>query len=321
MHKRLKPLFLASWALAPLALTAPLTAAADTYPDQPLTMLVSFPPGGATDMVARAMAMEMGKDLDQSVVVVNRAGAGGSIGTAAIADAKPDGNTFGLISVAALTILPNMQSVSYSLDDFRYVCQAYDIPVVVVVAPDSPFQTLDELVAHAKANPGKLNYATVGPGSLPNMAALDWMRAAGIDMNHVPYKGEGPAVTDLLGGHVDLYLGTNAAATRSGLHRLAVASAERPAEIPEVPTLREAGYDVTWSIIGGILAPAGMNDAHRNRLEQACERAAGTDAYQNALANLNILPLYANGADFRRNLERESELNRSLLESVGLLKP
>ncbi len=305
-----------------LAITlAPSVQAEATYPSQPLTMLVSFPPGGATDMVARAMAMELGKELGQSVVVMNRAGAGGSVGAAAIADANPDGNTFGLISVAALTILPNMQDVNYSMSDYQFICQAYDIPVVVVVAPDSPFQTLSDLLAHAKANPGELNYATVGPGSLPNMAALDWMRSAGIEMNHVPYKGEGPAVADLLGGHVDLYLGTNAAATRSGLRRLAVASAERPADMPDVPTLRELGYDVTWSIIGGMLAPAAIRDEHRQRLEQACEHAASTDSYRNALANLNILPVYADGEAFRETLEREAKMNRSLLDSVGLAKP
>lgn len=302
-----------------LAWLAPATAQPAAYPSQPVTMLVSFPPGGATDLVARAMAQEMGKDLGQSVIVVNRAGAGGAVGTAAIANAAPDGYTIGLISVAALTIVPHMQTVSYGFDDFDFICRAYDMPVFVLVAPGSRFGTLDELLAYARDNPGQLNYATVGPGSLPNMAALDLARAAGVEMNHIPYKGEAPAVTDLLGGHVDVYLGTNAAATRYGLTRLAVAADQRVAGSDDAPTLTEAGYPVVWSIIGGILAPKSLEPAQRERLQAACERASASSAYQAALANLNVRPLYADGKAFGGQLAAESELNRSLLASAGLL--
>lgn len=289
------------------------------YPERPITMLVSFPPGGATDIVARALAGEMSRNLNQSVVVVNRAGAGGSVGTTAIANASPDGYTVGLISVAALTILPHMQPVPYGLESFDYLCRAYDIPVSVLVAPDSPFQNLQQLIQFARENPGKLNYATVGPGSLPNMAALDFMRAADIRMNHIPYKGEGPAVTDLLGKHVDLYLGTSAVATTHNLRRLAVAASERTEDAPDTPTLVESGYPVVWSIIGGMLAPKGLDPQVRDTLQASCEAASQSVAYQTALNNLKVRPLYADGSTFGKQLADESATNQILLGTVGLL--
>ena len=303
------------------ALVAVGAVQAAPYPGQPVQLIVSFPPGGATDLVARALAQAMSQDLGQPLVVHNRGGAGGALGTAAIAQANPGGDTVGLISVAALTILPHLQPTPYSLADFSYICQAYDIPVVVSVAPQSRFRTLDELIQHARAHPGTLNYATVGPGSLPNMAALDLMRTAGIQMNHIPYKGEALAVTDLLGGHVDVYFGTNAIASRSGLHRLAVAAAERTDDTGDTPTLKEAGYDVVWSIIGGVLGPRQLAAAHRDRLEHACQRAATSPAYHQALHTLNIRPRYASGPEFQATLQHESDTNRQLLGSVGLLAP
>ena len=301
-----------------LSLAAGLPAQAADYPAKPITMLVSFAPGGATDTVARAMAHEMSQHLKQNVLVVNRAGAGGAIGTTAIARAEPDGYTVGLISVASLTILPHMQQVDYDLQSFDYLCRAYDIPVFVLVTPDSPFQTMGQLIDHARANPGKINYATVGPGSIPNMAAMELSRAADIDMNHIAYKGEGPAVTDLLGKHVDVYLGTNAVATAHNLRRLAVASAERSPQSPETPTLTELGYPVVWSIMGGMIAPRGMEVAMRDKLQQACAAASGSPAYQALLERVKVLPLYADGGTFQKLLATESVANHKLLDSAGL---
>ncbi len=316
MVKRVATSMLVPLALA-LSNVSPVHA--QSYPAQPITMVVSFAPGGATDIVARAMAHEMSQDLKQTVVVVNRAGAGGSIGTGAIASAHPNGYTIGLISVASLTILPHMQAVPYNFASFDYLCRAYDIPVFVLVTPDSRFKTLKDLVDYARDNPNKLNYATVGPGSLPNMAALDLSRAANIRMNHIPYKGEGPAVTDLLGKHVDVYFGTNAVATSHNLRRLGVASEARNEESPDTPTLAEAGYKVVWSIMGGMLAPKGLDPNIRATLQKSCAKASNTPAYKTALENLKVRPLYADGANFQKLLVAESTINHQLLKSAGLL--
>ncbi len=294
-------------------------ASAQSYPTQPITMIVSFPPGGATDLVGRALAAEMTKVLGQSVVVMNRAGAAGTIGSAAVANAPTNGYTFGFVVSAALTVVPHLQSVPYQLDSFQYLCRAFDVPVYALVRADSRFKTMRELISYARANPGKINYASVGIGSLPHMAALDLERSAGIKLNHIPYKGEGPAVVDLLGKHVDLMFGTNAVASTHKLLRLAAASEKRTAESPDAPTLTELGHPVVWSIVGGAIAPKGIDPAARAALEKACATAAATPAYQQALVNMKVVPLYADGETYRTQLLRDAGRNRVLIKDSGLL--
>jgi tripartite-type tricarboxylate transporter receptor subunit TctC len=237
---------LASLASLALGLSAATPAQAQAYPSRAITMLVSFPPGGPTALGARALAQEMSGPLKQNIVVVNRAGAGGAIGATAIADATPDGYTVGFVSVAALTIRPHMHPERYNLDSFDYLCRAYDIPVFAMVRPDSRFKTMRDLIDFARANPGVLNYATVGAGSLPNMAVLNLSREAHIRMTHIPYKGEGPAAMALLGKQVDIYFGTNAAATRHHLHRLAVAGGARTAPTPATPPPNQQREKEEW---------------------------------------------------------------------------
>ena len=307
-------------AIAAIVLLFPFAgASAQSWPSQPITMIVSFPPGGATDLVGRQLASEMSKVLNQSVVVANRAGAAGTIGSAAIANAPGNGYTFGFVVSAALTVVPHLQKVPYQLDSFQYLCRTFDIPVYALVTADSRFKSMRELISYARANPGKLNYASVGIGSLPHMAGLDLERAAGIKMNHVPYKGEGPAVIDLLGKHVDLLFGTNAVASTHRLRRLAAASEKRAADLPDVPTLAEMGYNVSWSIVGGAIAPQGIDPVARSGLEKACATAAATPAFQQALVRMNVVPLYADGATYRDQLIRDIGRNRVLIKDSGLL--
>ncbi len=299
-------------ALAPAAAPAQGSSA-------PIQIVVNFPPGGVTDAVARVLAAEMAPRLHQPVIVQNTPGAGGAIGVAQVAKAANNGHTLGFIAVAALTSLPSLQPVPYRLDSFEYVCQTFDVPVFVLVAPGSRFQTLESLVEFARANPGKLNFATVGPGSLPHLLAVDFAKAAGLSLNHVPYKGEGPAVTDLLGNHVDLYFGTSAVATTHKLRRLAVAAAERVAESPDTPTLSERGYRVTRSIIGGLIAPKGVNATMLSDLRTACAQAVQTAAFRSTLDNLKVRVAYAEGPAFGKAIEQEAAVNRETLRAAGVL--
>ena len=282
-------------------------------------MIVSFPPGGATDLVGRQLASEMSKSLGQSVVVANRGGAAGTIGSNAIANAPTDGYTFGFVVSAALTVVPHLQKVPYQLDSFHYLCRTFDIPVYALVTSDSRFKTMADLISYAKANPGKLNYASVGIGSLPHMAGLDLERAAGIKLNHVPYKGEGPAVIDLLGKHVELLFGTNAVASTHRLRRLAVAADKRASDLPDVPTLAEMGYNVSWSIVGGAIAPKGINATARTKLEQACKTASAVPSFQQALIRMNVTPQYGDSEAYRNQLIRDAGRNRVLIRDSGLL--
>ncbi|HYG44939.1 MAG TPA: tripartite tricarboxylate transporter substrate binding protein [Bordetella sp.] len=306
-------------ALAAATAQAHAQTAVDTYPRQPISLIVNFPPGGATDLTARALGAAMSESLKQPVVVENRAGAGGAIGIAAISSAKPDGYHGGFVSVAGLTTLPQMRRVPYSLETVSYICRAYDAPVFMLVTPGSKFTTAKALVDYARKNPGRINYATVGPGSLPHLAALDFAAAAGVDINHVPYQGEAPAITDLLGGHVDLYFGTNAVATTHNLRRLGVAAAARQNEAPDTPTLTELGYPVLRSISGGMIAPAELDERVMRTLGAACAKAVHAGTFLKALSNLKLNPAYLDGPAFKQALLDEAGSNRALLQREGLL--
>lgn len=281
-------------------------------------MIVSFPAGGMTDTVTRVLANEMSKSLGQPIVIMNRGGAGGTIGTAAIAHSPTDGYTLGSIADAALTTLPHIQKVPYTLDSFEYLCRIYAVPVLMVVSPDSPFNSLQDLIRYAKAHPGQLNFATVGPGTLPHLAALDFMKQAHISMTHIPYKGEGQAVIDLLGKHVDVYFGTSAVATAHHLKQLAVAADARLKEAPATPTFAEQGYKVVWSIMGGLIAPKGMNSAAEAALGKACESGVNSPHYLATLKTMEAAPAYLSGDAFKKLMAQEYSKSRVLLKDTKL---
>ena len=293
--------------------------AAQGLPSRPVTLAVTFPPGGMTDLTGRALAAGMSEFLGQPVVVQNRGGAGGAIGVAALAASPPDGLTLGYIAAAALTTLPHMRSLPYRAETIGYVCQTFDVPVYLLVAPNSPFNSVAELVAAARARPGALNYATVGPGSLPHLAALDFAAAGGVALTHIPYQGEAQAVTDLLAGRVEVYVGTSSIASVHGLRRLGVAAAARLPESPATPTLSELGWPVVWSIMGGVIAPPGLEAAVQARLEAACAAAVAAPAYRQLLTQLQVGWAHADGATFRRLMLEDSARNRRLLQSSNLV--
>lgn len=306
-------------AVALLTLALPIGAMAQETPGRSVTMIVNFPPGGLTDLVGRGLAAGMAQGLGVPVVVQNRGGAGGSIGAGALAAAPNDGSTIGFVATASLTTLPHMRAVPYRAEVLGYVCRTFDVPVYMLVAPNSRFTTAQSLVEAARAQPGQLNFATVGPGSLPHLAALDWAAAAGVSLTHIPYQGEAPAVIDLLAGRVEVYFGTSSVASIHQLRRLGVASAARLPESPTTPTLAELGYPVVWSVLGGVIAPPGMDPTVRQKLERACAQAVDTPEYRALLQRLQVGWAYSDGAEFRRQVLGESLRNRRILESSRLL--
>ena len=307
-----------SLGITAIALSAAV-ANAQTFPTQPVNLVVNFPPGGLTDLMGRSLAQAMAESLKQPVVVQNRGGAGGSIGVSHVATSAKNGYTTGFIAVAALTTLPQMREVNYRIDSLDYVCRTFNEPVYLLVAPDSQFQNVKAIVDYAKANPNKLNFATVGPGSLPHLAALDFTGKAQIDMAHIPYQGEAPAVTALLGKQVEVYFGTSAVAANHKLRRLAVAADKRVASSPNTPTLSELGYPVIRSISGGIVAPEGTDPTARDILEAACAQAVKSPQYQATLEKLGVAGSYASGVDFKSSVLAESARNRLVLREANLL--
>jgi tripartite-type tricarboxylate transporter receptor subunit TctC len=251
-------------ALAAAAAAAPLAASAETYPGKPITVIVPFAAGGTTDILARVVGQALGKELGQTVIVDNRAGAGGNIGAALAAKSPADGYTLLMGTVGTHAINQSLyRKLPFDpVKDFAPLTRVAMVPNLLVANPAKPFKNVKELIAYARANPGRVNFGSSGSGSSIHLSGELFNTLAKVDMVHVPYKGSAPAVTDLVGGQIDIMFDNMPSAiqhVRNGrLRALAVTTAKRSPELPDVPTIAEAGvpgYEATsWF---GMLAPAG----------------------------------------------------------------
>jgi len=293
---------LVSLMLAVLAGGAAGGAAAQApYPSKPVTLIVPTSPGGTTDIAARLLADPLGKTVGQTVIVDNRGGASGGIAAVAVKRAEPDGHTLLMQYSGYHVITPNLpgQPAQWEFKDLQAVANVLSAPQVVVVREGLPVKTLAELIAYAKANPGKLSYASSGNGSLQHVTGAMIEQQAGITMTHVPYKGTGPAMQDLLGGQVDLTFGTPPPYMpfiQSGkLRALAVTGKTRVASLPNVPTAAEAGLpklDATsWF---GVFAPAKTPKPVVDKLAAEIEKVVATPAFKQKAAELGATADYMN---------------------------
>jgi tripartite-type tricarboxylate transporter receptor subunit TctC len=275
--------------IAACALCAP--AAAQTWPDKPVKLIVNFPPGGVADTLARAISPGVSEAIKQPVVVENRPGANGAIGADAVAKSPADGYTFLVTSGGAMTVDPFLYSnLPYDTQkELKPVASLAIVRVFLMVHPSVPAKNLNEFVAYARANPGKLSYGSAGSGSSPHIAAEMFKRAARIDATHVPYKGAAPALNDLLGGQVQFMFdpgpGLQHAATGK-LTVLAVASAKRASRYPDVPTLEELGMRVDADTTFGVYAPAGVSAAIIERMNREITRTLNSPALVDNMARL-----------------------------------
>ncbi|MDP3079144.1 tripartite tricarboxylate transporter substrate binding protein [Bradyrhizobium sp.] len=261
-----------------------------TFPNRPITLVIPFTPGGSTTIVGRGVADKMGELLGEKIVVDNRPGAGGTIGTRAVAKSDPDGYTLLLGYTGTLAIGPSLyKNVGYDpRKDFAPIGMIGNAPNSLVVNPSFPAKTVAELIAYAKANPGKVNFGSAGAGTASHITGEYFARAAGITLVHIPYKGTGPVLTDLLGGHIPMAFApipashSNVAAGK--LRALAVTSATRSSLLPDVPTIAEAslpGFDA--SLYYGLAAPAGTPRPVIDRLNKALRDALASDEVKRQL--------------------------------------
>jgi len=306
-----------------MAMCAAAVHAAD-YPSRPLRAVVPFPAGGGTDIVARIVLERMAKELGQPVIVENKAGGGTVIGTMAVAHAEADGYTV-LFTSSAFSVNPYLlKDAPYDpIKSFAPVGSAAMHPFVLVASPSLPADNIQELVAYAKANPGKLNYASVGNGSSQHLGMELLKRMAGIDLVHIPYKGSSPAMVDLLGGQVSLMfngISPTLGHIRAGkLKVLATDSATRVPLLPEVPTVAESGVPgfeiTTWS---GLLAPAGTPHDVVQKLGEVMQKVVNSPEVQKELTERGLIPTSMPPAQFAAFLKKDTEKWAELVKDAGV---
>lgn len=281
-----------------LLTAAPRLARAQTWPSRSVRLIVPYPPGGASDITARLLAQELGSALGQSFVVENRGGAASITGTQAIATAAPDGTTFGVVDTAFL-VNPALLGTRLPYDtlrDFTPVSLLVRAPLALVVPASAPWRTVAELVAEAKAKPDSIAFGSAGNGTAVHMAGEQFRQAAGITYVHVPYRGGGPMITDLLAGRVHMAFGTVPAIAghvRDGrLRALAITGATRAPLLPDVPSMAQAGFpQVDAALINALIGPAGLPDAIVDRLAKAAADIVGAAAMRTRLAEMGFDPV------------------------------
>ena len=296
-------------AVVVLASTLGAPIAAQQYPSKPVRLIVPFAPGGSTDVLGRLVAARLGRGLGQNVIVENRAGGGTNIGAELVARSTPDGYTLLMTSTTQAINVTLYPKLTYDLvKDFSPIAPVATSPSLLVVHPSVPARSVKELIALAKARPGELTYASSGSGSTAHLAGELFKMSAGIDLLHIPYKGAGPAQSDLVGGHVHSMFGFTAGVlphVKSGkLRALAVTSEKRLPDMPALPTMQEAGVKgCEVSVWYGLLAPAGTPRDAIELLNAETARTLKELAPQ--YADLGAYPLYASPADFAKFLQSE----------------
>jgi len=294
------------------------------YPDKPIRLVVPYSPGGTTDIMARTLQEPLSKILGQPVIVDNKAGAAGAIGAAQVAHAAPDGYTLIFGNNGPSAIVPLIQKdVGYDpIKDFAPVSLVSIAPMTLVVHPTVPANTVKELIAYANAQPNGVEYATAGAGSLGHLATELFGKEAGIKLVHVPYKGTGPALIDLIGGHIPVAFApipaTYENAKKGILRMLAVTSATRSTLAPEIPTIAEQGVPGFEAVLRyGVVAPAGTPPAIIARLNKALNDALASDEIRKRLALEGAEPLPSTPAEYAADIDREETLWGKIVKASG----
>jgi tripartite-type tricarboxylate transporter receptor subunit TctC len=301
-----------------------LAAQAQPYPSKPIRFVVPYPAGGPLDTVARLLGQKVSESTHQPVIVDNKPGAGGNIGADAVAKAPGDGYTILMGAVATHAINPTLYaSIPYdAIRDFSPVTQVAATPNVLVVHPSVPASNVRELIAYAKANPGKLNFGSGSTGSAGHLAGELFKTMAGVDMTHVPYKGAAPAMNDLIGGQIQLMfdnLASSLSQVRAGRVRaLAVTTAKRSGLAPELPTIAESGlpgFDIsTWF---GIFVPAGTPHEIIDRLHAEFTKALAAPGIREKMLNLGAEPVGSKPEEFAMYIRTEADKYARVIKASG----
>jgi tripartite-type tricarboxylate transporter receptor subunit TctC len=323
-HRRL--VMLAVFLLLSLAATA---GGQETYPSRPITLVAPFPPGGVADLTARPVAAALEKVLKNPVGVVNKTGAAGAVGMQFVATSKPDGYTL-LLALSSISIIPEADKIfdrqpAFTVDQFAPIALISADPTILVVRGESPWKTAKEFIEDAKKRPGQISYSSSGIYGTLHMAMELLSHAAGIKLRHIPTAGAGPALTAILGGHVDALASGPAVVIphiKSGkLRALAGWGDKRVAALPDVPTFKELGYpDAEFYIWAGMFAPKGTPEPVLARLRDATRAAVAEPEFKSAMDKLETPIVFKQGAEFQRFFEADAKRLAEGVHKVGRIE-
>ena len=318
-HRRLT--LAAGLALAACAFGPQLALAGD-YPDRPIELIVPFQAGGGTDAVARAFAVAAQKHFPKGVVVVNKAGASGGIGWNYMMNAKPDGYTLAMVTVE-MVILPHLNLFNRTYADVTPIAQLNADPAAVIVRTDSPYKTIEELIAAARQEPGKLSMGTAGNGGIYDIAAASFEEKAKVQFNRIPYQGAAPSILSLLSNQLDAVTaspGEVAAHVAAGkLRILAVMADKRLDEFKSVPTLKERNVDLSIGTWRGIMGPKGLPPEVVKMLKTAVAEVSREPELQNTLKKLNLGYVYADDTGFKNVMAKDNQMFKEMIPRLKIV--
>ncbi len=303
-------------AAAAIAFPQIAVAQAD-YPNRLVKIVNPYAAGGTTDLLTRALAVGLSSRLKQQFIVENKPGAGGALGTLQVARAQPDGYELLFAPALVLTVHPQARDTGYKPDALAPVCQTFENAMGLVVAQDSPIKNVGDLVATAKQKPGGLNYGHQGPSTIPHLAMEEFLINSKLDIKDIPFRGDGAVVTEVIAKRIDVGAVVMGIVAGQPVRIIGIFAEERHSSFPDVPTVKEQGFDVSPTSFGGLLAPAGTPQPVIGKLAAACEGAAKDEAYA-AAAKRAAQPAnyYGNAATFKRLLERDTERKAEVLKRV-----
>jgi tripartite-type tricarboxylate transporter receptor subunit TctC len=310
---------IAAAAAAAASLAGAGGAAAQSYPEHTVEVILPTTPGSSADILGRVLADGLQAQLGKPFIIVNKPGASGVIGSAAVASAKPDGYTLMHGATFSITVQPlTDKQVSYSYKSFDPICQTFKNDQVVVVPPNSPLKTARDLVEAARKKPGAINVGIPGTMTIPHLAMIELSRQAKVEFNAIPFRGPAEEINAVRGGQLDFASVPLTAAAGSGLHMPGIFATARNPALPDLPTFKEQGFDVAPLSYGGLLGPAGLPAEVKRKLSDACVKTMQGDAAKRVAKNTFQPPGYfADGAGFARNLDQDVAEKTRL---VGALK-
>lgn len=302
------------------ALTPALAQADKSWPGKPIRFITPYPPGGSSDIITRFIGERVSKALGQPVIVENKPGAGATLGTEYASRAAADGYTFFVGPTATVAIAPWLMKVGYSADSFAAVAKLSSSYGLIAARKDAPFNNYKEFVAAAKAQPGKFNFASNGVGSIVHMTGVLLHKQSGIEVTHIPYKGAVESMTDMLGGRIDvMYDPVTAPRVKAGeLKGLATAGSERNPNLPDLPTLKELGFDMDTPSWFGLFAPKGTPADIVARMADETRKVLDSPGVRQQLLISAMYPDFEGPADFGKRVQNDAAFFRNLIQKEGI---